>query len=52
LIYSATDAASAAVDFAKGNVEDGVLNSPPSWDAVRLYVCSPSLLWGYGSAPT
>jgi hypothetical protein len=44
LIYSASDAASAAVDFAKGNVEDGVVNSPPSWDVARLLVCSPSSL--------
>jgi hypothetical protein len=52
LMYSAIDAASAAVDFAKGNVEDGVVNSPPSRDAARLHVCSPSPLWGYGSTPT
>jgi hypothetical protein len=52
LMYSATDAASAAVDFAKGNVEDGVVNSPPSQDATRLLVCSPSPLRGYGSTPT
>jgi hypothetical protein len=30
LMYSATDAACAAVDFAKGNVEDGIMNNPPS----------------------
>jgi hypothetical protein len=30
LMYSTNDGASAAVDFAKGNVEDGVVNSPPS----------------------
>jgi hypothetical protein len=38
-MYSATDAASAAIDFAKGNVEDGIVNSPPSRDATRLPVC-------------
>jgi hypothetical protein len=52
LMYSAIDAASAAVDFAKGNVEDGVVNSPPSRDAARLPVCLPSPLWGYGSTLT
>jgi hypothetical protein len=51
-MYSATDAASAAVDFAKDNVEDGVVNNPPSRDVVRLPVCSPSPLRGYGSTPT
>jgi hypothetical protein len=36
LMYSATNAASAAVDFAKGNVEDGIVDSPPSRDVARL----------------
>jgi hypothetical protein len=52
LMYSETDATSAAVDFAKGSLEDGVVNSPPSWNAARLPVCSPSPLRGYGSTPT
>jgi hypothetical protein len=51
-MYSATDAASAAVDFAKGSVEHGVVNSPLNWDAARLPVCLPSPLRGYGSTPT
>jgi hypothetical protein len=51
-MYSATDAASAAVDFAKGSMEDGVVNSPPSWDAARLPVCLPSPLREYGLTPT
>jgi hypothetical protein len=51
-MYLATDAASAAVDFAKGNVEDGVVNSPTSRDAARLPICSPSPFRGYGSTPT
>ena len=29
VLFSATDAASAAIDFSKGNVEDGVIDSPP-----------------------
>jgi hypothetical protein len=33
-------------------VEDGVVNNPPSRDAARLLVCSPSPLQGYGSTPT
>jgi hypothetical protein len=39
-------AASATVDFAKGNVEDGVVNSPPSRGAGRSPVCSPFPLRG------
>ena len=35
LIYSTIDVASATVDFAKGNVEDGVVNNLPSCSAVR-----------------
>lgn len=48
LMHSATDAASAIVDFSKGNIEDGVVNSPPSRGAVRTPVCSPSPLRGCG----
>jgi hypothetical protein len=44
LIYSTTDATSVVVDFAKGNVEDGVVNIPPSHGTGRLPVCLPSLL--------
>ena len=44
LMYSAIDVALVAVDFAKGNVEDGVVNNPPSRDAARLLVCLPSPL--------
>ena len=40
-MYSATNAASAVVDFAKDNVEDGVMNIPPSRDAARLPVYLP-----------
>jgi hypothetical protein len=46
LMYSATNAASATEDFAKGNVEDGVVNSPPSRGAGRSPVCSPFPLRG------
>ena len=52
LIYSATDAASAIVDFAKGNTEDGVVNSPPSRGASRSPVCSLSPLQGCDWTPT
>jgi hypothetical protein len=37
-MYSTTDAASAVVDFAKDNVEDGVVDSPPSCGAGRSSV--------------
>jgi hypothetical protein len=46
LMYSATSAAFVAIDFAKGNVEDGVINSPPSCGTGRTLVCLPSPLWG------
>ena len=51
-MYSAIDAASAIVDFAKGNIEHGVVNSPPSRGAGRLLVCSPSPLQGCDWTPT
>ena len=46
LMYSANDGAFAAVDFAKGNVEDSVVNSPPSRNVGR------SPLRGSGWIPT
>jgi hypothetical protein len=52
LMYSATDVASATVDFAKGNVEDSVVNSPPSRGTGRSPVCSPSPLRGCDWTPT
>ena len=51
-MYSATDAAFAIADFAKGNVEDGVVNSPPSCSAVRSPVCSPASLRRCDWTPT
>ena len=51
LMYSATDATSTAVNFTKGNVEDGVVNSPPSCGAGRLPICSLSLLRGCDWTP-
>jgi hypothetical protein len=44
LMYSATDPTSVTLDFSKGNVEDGVVDSPPSRNMGRTPVCSPSLL--------
>jgi hypothetical protein len=52
LMYSTTDAASTIVDFAKGNVEDGVVNSPSSRGVGRSPVCSPSPLRGCDWTPT
>jgi hypothetical protein len=51
LMYSATDATSAALDFSKGNVEDRVVDSPPSHRAGRTHVCSPSPLRDCRSTP-
>lgn len=44
LLRSAADASSTAIDFSKGGVEDGVVDSPPSRGPVRTPACSPSPL--------
>ena len=44
LMYSATIATSTALDFSKGNVGDGVVNSLPSHSTERTLVYSPSPL--------
>ena len=44
MLRSATDAASAAIDYSKGNVEDGVVDSPPKRGPARTTLCSPSPL--------
>jgi hypothetical protein len=46
LMYSTTDVAFVAIDFAKGNEDDGVIDSPPSRSAGRMPVCLPSPLQG------
>jgi hypothetical protein len=50
-MYSAADAASAALDFSKDNMEDGVIDSPPSRSVGRTLVCSPSPLRDCRSTP-
>ena len=42
-MFSATDAASAAIDFSKSNVDDGVVDSPPSRGLRKSPIVSPSL---------
>ena len=51
LMYSATVDTSAIVDFAKGNIEDDVMNSPPSRGANRSPICSPFPLQGCDWTP-
>ena len=51
LMYSTTDATSAALVFSKGFVEDGVVDSPPNYSAGRTPSCSPSLLHDCRSTP-
>jgi hypothetical protein len=46
-MYSTTYVASAAIDFAKGNVEEEAIDSPPSCSIGRTLVYFPSPLWGY-----
>ena len=45
-MFSATDAASAAIDFSKSNVDDGVVDSPPSRGLRRSPIVSPFPLQG------
>ena len=45
-MFSATDAALAAIDFSKSNVDDGVIDSPPSRGQRRSPIVSPSPLRG------
>ena len=52
VLCSATDAASAAIDFSKGNVKVGVVDSPPSRGVLRTPVCSPSPLKRIASTPS
>ena len=44
MLCSAADAASAAIDYSKGNIEDGVIVSPPNSGPVKTPICSPSPL--------
>ena len=44
MLRSAADAASAAIDYSKGDVEEGVVDSPPSRGPTRTLICSPSPL--------
>ena len=44
VLFFATDAASAAIDFSKSNVDDGVVDSPPSRGLRRSPIVSPSPL--------
>ena len=45
-MFSATDAASTAIDFSKSNVDDRVVDSPPSQGLRRSLIVSPSPLQG------
>ena len=46
VLFSTTDAASAAIDFSKSNVDDGVVDSPPSRGLRRSPIVSPSPVRG------
>ena len=46
VLFSATDAASAAIDFSKSNVDNVVVDSPPSRGLRRSPIVSPSPLRG------
>ena len=46
VLFSATDAASTAIDFSKSNVDDGVVDNPPCRGLRRSPIVSPSPLQG------
>ena len=46
VLFSATDATLVAIDFSKGNVDEGVVDSPPSRGLRRSPIVSPSPLQG------
>ena len=46
VLFSATDAASAAIDFSKSNVYDEVVDSPSNQGLRRSPIISPSPLQG------
>ena len=48
----ATDAASEVIDFSKGNVKEGVVDSPPSRGALRSPIYLPSPLKRFPSIPS
>ena len=58
MFRSATDAASVAIDYSKGNIKDRVVDSPPSRGPGKIPICSPSPLKrvspsrGWSSSPT
>ena len=45
-LFSAIDEASAAIDFSKSNVDDGIVDSPPNQGLRRSPIVSPSPLQG------
>ena len=51
VLFSATNAALAAIDFSKSNVDDGVVDSPPSRGLRRSPIVSPSPLRGSQCRP-
>lgn len=51
-MFTATDAASATMDFTKDSVDDNVVDSPPSRGPVRTPVCSPSPLKRLCTSPS
>jgi len=48
----AMDATSMTIDFLKGNVEEDVVDNPPSWGPVRISICSPFPLKRMASIPS
>lgn len=51
-MFTATDAASATMDFTKENIDDGAVDSPPSRGPGRTPVCSPSPLKRICTSPS
>lgn len=51
-MFTATDAASATMDFTRDSVDDNVVDSPPSRGPVRTPICSPSPLKRLCTSPS
>jgi len=44
MLSTTMDATSTAIDFFKGNVEEGMVDSPLNWGLVKMPIYSPSPL--------
>jgi len=48
VLHSTIDTTLATINFSKGNVEEGVVDSSLSWEPVRTPICLPSFFKAEG----